>query len=280
MKFYLFLMIVIPKVLFSQVDVRAFVCNSKGYPLSFTNIVSTKKQRGTITNENGEFQISIFASDDTLKITNVAYLSITIPVSDIHNNDTLFLRESIKSLEGVVVKNWNNYKSEVNLGFFNFSNHGEFILIPGSQIATFIANSFQKEGLIKGIYFRLKETGICKNSLRLRLLSLDTLTNEPFLDILNEDIIITNSDLKSKNYIDLTSHHILMPPTGVFIILELLFPENDCEKKSFTTISATLRIDKNLVWLNFRDRKWGYNNRPRLPNGNYMTPNISIKAAS
>jgi len=272
-------MMVLPNTLFSQENVRAFVCNSNGHPLSFTNIVSTKKQKGTITTENGEFQISIFASYDTLKITNVAYLPITIPVSDIHNNDTVFLRESRKDLDGVVVKNWNKYKSEVNLGFFNSSNRGEFILVPGTQIATFIENSFQKDGLIKGIYFRLKETGKCKNGLRLRLLSLDTLTNEPLLDILNEDIIIPNSDLKIKNYIDLTNHHILMPTYGICIILELLFPENDCEKKSFITISATLSVDQNLVWLNFRDRKWGYNNRPRLPNGNFMTPNISIKVA-
>ncbi len=279
MKSYLFLLLVLPNSLLSQVSVKAIVCNTKGYPLPFTNIVSTKKQKGTITNENGEFQISFFSSNDTLKITNVAYLPITIPVSDIHNNDTLFLRESIKELEGVVIRNWNKYKTEINLGFFNSSNRGEFILIPGSQIATFIENNLQKEGLLKGIYFRLKETGKCKNSLRLRLLSLDTITNQPLLDILNEDIIINNSDLKSKNYIDLTSHQILMPSTGVFVILELLFPEDNCEKRSFTTISATLSVDKNLVWLNFRDRRWGYNNRPRLPNGNFMTPNISVKVA-
>ena len=113
----------------------------------------------------------------------------------------------------------------------------------------------------------------------MRLLSIDTLTNEPLLDILNENYIIPNSDLSKKNYIDLSSRKIPMPKKGVFVILELLFPETNCNSKSFTTISATLTVNKNIVWLNFRDRKWGNSNRPRLPNGNFMTPNISLKVA-
>ena len=118
--------------------------------------------------------------------------------------------------------------------------------------------------------------GKCRNNLRIRVLSLDTLSARPLLDILNENITILNSELKTRNYIDLSKEQITMPRSGIFVVLELLYPETECDKHSYTSISATLSVEKDLVWFNYRDRKWSHNTRPRLPNGDYMTPNVSV----
>jgi hypothetical protein len=272
------LLILFPGQLFSQITINATIINRNHEPLAFTNIVTTKGRNGTISNEIGQFTISNVYKTDTLKITNVAYLPVFISVNEIIQNDTIVLVEVIKELAGVTVRNWNSYKQKVELGFFHHSNHGEFTLLPGSQIATFIENVRQKEGILEGIYFRLKKTGKCKNSLRIRILKMDSFSLQPAIDLLNENIVIPNINLKTKNYFDLRQHRIILPPDGFFLVLELLFPDKNCETSSFTSISATLTVPKNVVWLNFRDSKWN-NIRPKLPNGNYMTPNISAKIA-
>lgn len=277
MKCLLFFFAFIPIHSVAQLNVKAFVCNKKHEPLPLTNIVSIKTHNGTITDENGKFQIAEMNVNDTLKITNISYLPLLIPVSKITSNDTIFLLDNIKELDEIIVRNWNSYKSAIELGYFNYPNNGEFKLMPGNQIALYIDNPLKKEGIIKGVYFRLKQKGKCENSLRLRLSDISKLDLEPSLDILNENVIIANTELRSKNYIDLTKYRILMPQKGVFVILELLFPENNCQIKSYTSLSANLSVQKNLVWLNFRDKSWAHNNRPRLPNGNFITPNISLR---
>ena len=153
MKKIILFLLIIPKITFSQLLLRAVICNSKHEPLPYTNIVLIKKQYGTISNENGEFQVQSLESNDTLKITNVAYIPVLIPLRELHNNDTVYLVDNIKQLDEVIVKNWVNYKSETNLGYFNASNNGEFILNPGNQIATLIENNSFKDGQLKGVFF-------------------------------------------------------------------------------------------------------------------------------
>ncbi|WP_301920754.1 hypothetical protein [Ferruginibacter sp.] len=70
-----------------------------------------------------------------------------------------------------------------------------------------------------------------------------------------------------------------MPKEGLFILLEWIYPDKDCDKDSFTSIAANLSLPNNIVFLNFRDNAWKTSNRPRLPNGNYMTPNVALKVA-
>jgi hypothetical protein len=99
----------------------------------------------------------------------------------------------------------------------------------------------------------------------------------PGFDLLDESIIIRNDKLKKNNFIDLTRYKLLMPKNGVYVLLEWLYPDTICDKNAYTSIAANLETPVNLVWLNFRDKKWGHSNRPKLPNGNFMTPNIGIE---
>lgn len=278
---YIILIIIfrLPCVAFSQTYVKGVICNSKKVPLPFTNIVSLKKYNGTSTNEKGEFQLNNITDDDTLKITNVAFYPKLVAIKDFVKIDTIFLDDNIKELEGVIVRNFGSFKQEQTLGFLEFKNNAEFKLMPGNQMAIFIENKAKRQAWIKDISFKVKKSGSCKNSMRVRLLQLDSLGIAPSLDLLNENLILNSSELKKVTHIDISEYKILLPKKGVFVVLEWVASETDCDKNSFTSISANMTVPNNLVWLNFRDKLWGHNNRPRLPNGNYMTPNVSIKVA-
>jgi hypothetical protein len=265
--------------LLAQTILKGTIVNGNKEPLPLTNIVLLKKNTGTITNENGQFNLTIASPADSIKISNIAYYSKLVAISDLQNSDTIVLSENIKQLNEIVVSNLSNFKTETNLGFYDNSANGSFKLIPENQLALYIANRQAKEGWIKGVSFKVKDLGKCKNSMRIRLLQMDSVKFMPSIDILDENVIIKSADLKKLNYIDLSAFKIILPKEGVFVVLEWLYPDKDCDRNLYTSLSATLTEPTNIVWFNFRDKAWTKDKRPRLPNGNYMTPNVGIRVA-
>ncbi len=279
MKYLLIKLLFFPSLLFAQASIKGVIINEAKEPLPLTNIVLVNKSAGTITDDQGRFVLENITETDSVKITNIAYKSIIVAIKNLYQNDTILLFRSEIALDEVIVGDLSKYRQEQLLGFSNYPDKGSFSLQPGNQIALYIANEKGITGHIKGISFQLKETGKCKNSMRLRLLRLDTLTSLPAKDILIENILLQSSDLKKANYIDVSKYNILLPYEGVVVLLEWVFPDNLCNKNAYSSVSANLLVPNNLVWMNYRDGAWKKNNRPRLPNGNFMTPNIGIKVA-
>jgi hypothetical protein len=279
MKFIVFALIIIPTLSFSQINIKGVICNSKREPLPFTNIVSVKKQNGTTTDEKGIFQLDNLDKNDTLKFSNIAYYSKLVSVETLEKNDTIFLNENTKILDEVIITNFGNFRTEQDLGFLNFKTNASFDLKPGGQIALFIENKMERIGWIKEVSFKAKTQGKCKCGIRVRLIQPDSSGRNPDLDLLNDNVIVNSNDLKRTNRINLSDYKILMPKNGVFVVLEWLYSDNDCDKNSFTNILGNMAVATDLVWFNYRDKNWQHNYRPRVPNGNYMTPNIGIKVA-
>jgi hypothetical protein len=275
----LLLLLLISSSSLGQISIKGKIKDIRGNALSLTNIVSIKSNYGTITNENGEFELHNLSHLDTLKITNIAFVPKLIPISTLHNNDEIILNDSIKKLDEVIVRSFSSYKKKLDLGYSSSSSRGEFKLQPGNQIAVYINNPSNREGWVKNITFGIKDFGKCKNSMRLRLLEADSISFYPTNDLLLENIILENNSLKRKNKIDLSSYKIIMPKNGIYIMLEWVSLDENCDKNSYTSISANLETVTNVVWLNYRDKKWGHSNRPRLPNGNFMTPNFGLEVA-
>lgn len=277
MKLFLLLSIFYPAILLAQISIHGVVVDEDNMILPMSNIVFINKNMGTITDENGVFNLSIFSAIDSIKITNIAYVAKVISLFDLQKNDTVKLKKNIHQLKDLVIRDFSKYSNEINIGFNNYPNNGEFKFGPGQQIATYIANENSSEGWIKGVGFRVKDFGKCKNSLRIRLLQLDTINFKPSIDLLEETILIQSSDLKRTNYIDLSAYKIILPKEGIFIVLEWLYPDTVCDKNSYTTIAANLSLSKDIVSFNFWDREWRKGNRPRMDKGNFITPNVLLR---
>jgi hypothetical protein len=274
--FVFFVFLLVPIISFSQVKIRAVVCNSKKEPLPYTNIVSSVTFNGTSTDQNGEFEMENVRINDTIKISNVGYKSKLVSVRVLLNIDTIFLEDNIRALAEVVVRPYK--EREVDLGFSKSPNNASFILRPGSQLASYVENK-QAEGWIKGVYFKIVNKGKCKNSMRVRILKVDPFNLTPSSDILNENVLINADNLKYNNYVDLDKYNIPFPREGVFVVIEWVYTDQVCDKNSYTVVSANMSINNDIVWFNVRDKHWSHGNRPRLPNGNYMTPNVGLKVA-
>ena len=279
MKFIFLALIIIPFISFSQINIKGIICNSKREPLPFTNIVSLKMHNGAVTDAKGIFQLYNLNKDDTLKISNIAYHSKLLSVETFEKNDTIFLNQNIKTLNEVLINNFDNFKKEQELGFFNFRNNASFDMKSGGQIAVFIENKTGRKGWIKEVSFKAKTEGKCKCGIRIRIMKPDSTSEKPGLDLLNDNVIVNTDNLKRINRINLSDYKIIMPKNGVFVVLEWLYSDIKCDKNSFTNILGNMEIARDLVWFNYRDKDWQHYNRPKVPNGNYMTPNIGIKVA-
>jgi hypothetical protein len=91
----------------------------------------------------------------------------------------------------------------------------------------------------------------------------------PYLDIIDEDIIITVNKGKRKNVIDISNHKIIFPKNGIFIVYEVLkiesnkyvfkYTENN-SKKVIKKVYYAPDFECNLVdeqnTYYFRDTKW------------------------
>lgn len=279
MKLIALILILIPTFSFSQREIKGVICNSKKETLSFTNIVSVQNKNGTATNLNGRFQLKNISNQDTLKVTNIAYHSILIPVKILKTNDTIFLTENIQTLNEVFVPNFAGFKTEQHLGFLKFKPNASFDLKAGGQIAVFIENKTKRPGWLKEISFKTQARSKCRCGMRIRILQTDASGINPGMDLLHENIIVNSEDLKRVNKINISNYKILMPETGIFIVLELLYSESDCDKSSSTKILGNMSIPVDLVWFNYRDKIWKHGYRPKVPNGNYSTPDVGVKVA-
>ncbi len=264
-----------PFVVYCQkIKVSGYVIDTKGNPLQYVNVVSIGKKIGTVTDDHGFFTISADIKD-SLKFSHIAFETRTISVNDI-KSDTIILVEYSNVIKEVVVRNFNSYLDKTKIGFFNKDNNGEFLLAPGNQIAVFIKNPRKKDALIKSITFKVKKRGKCNSKLRLRLLDNYKNMMHPGQDLLSDNYIIDNFSLQKSNTIDISKSKVFLPSNGIFIVIEWISNEPDCQKNSFPSIGANLSTKENLVWFNYRDRQWNKPDKRPLPNGNYMTPNIFL----
>ncbi|MBX2887646.1 MAG: carboxypeptidase-like regulatory domain-containing protein [Ferruginibacter sp.] len=279
MKCIVFSLMIIPTISFSQINIHGIVCNLNHTPLAYTNIVSVKKQNGATTNEKGEFLLKHFDYDDTIRVTNISYYPQLISVKTLLNSDTIFLSEYTKTLDEVIATNFNNLTDEEDLGFLHLKTNAFFDLKPGGQIAVFIEHKRKSTGWIKTVSFKAKTHGRYKCDIRVRLMEPNATDMSPGFDLLSENIIVAANHLKRTNNINLSKYKILMPKNGVFVALEWLCSTHACDENSCTNILGNMSVSTDLVWFNYRDRKWQHNFRPSMRNGNFTTPNIGIKVA-
>ena len=258
----------------NQKIVSGFVKDNNGNPLPYVNIVSISKKNGTVTNDKGFFEINVEIID-SIKFSHIAYKSKTVCVKDL-KSDTIILVENYISINEIVIKSSINSKSKTKLGFYGKDRKGEFILSPGNQIAVFIDNPKRKNALINSITFEVKKAGNCYSKLRLRLLDNPENSMFPGRDLLLDNYIIENNYLSKTNTIDVSKSKVLLPQNGIFAVIEWLSIAYNCNEKSYPSLTANLSTKENVIWFNFRDKRWNRPNIKPLPNGNYMTPNISL----
>ncbi|WP_425275588.1 SusC/RagA family TonB-linked outer membrane protein [Sphingobacterium detergens] len=89
-------------------DIKGKVVDRQGFPLSGVTLVEKDKDRGTSTNDKGEFTLRVSGPNAVLLVSNVGFISQEVSVSQ--SFMAITLQEDLTSLEEVVVVGYGTQK--------------------------------------------------------------------------------------------------------------------------------------------------------------------------
>lgn len=228
------LTILISSKVFSQERlIKGIVTDSLQKPIQYANIGILNKPIGTVSNQNGEYILSIDNSMnlDTLKISCLGFKSVEKVISKIQNNNfNISLENYSEKLEEIVIKSTNlktyvlgKEKSNVkNQVFFAIKDRKDLNL--GSEIGRKFSIGTKKPSLLKEFKFFVKENNFDMVKFRINIYTI--LNNRPDKKI-NESNIIVGLENKNKGWVivDLTESE-LKTQQDIIIAVEWI----DCSK--------------------------------------------------
>jgi len=123
---------------YAQVNVRGKVVDTSGESLIGVNVVIKETKQGTITDVNGEFNLSVPSSSSTLLFTYVGFSALEIPL----NGRTLLnvtLEEDNELLDEVIVVGYGTQKKVSVTGSVAQIDSKELLQAPSGNISSLLA---------------------------------------------------------------------------------------------------------------------------------------------
>lgn len=208
-------------------------------PIPYANIGIINSSVGTLSNEDGTFQISIphKHGQDTILFAALGYGRQSFPVTSLLNEGGLVitLQEKVTTLKQVVVSAKKKKEKSYLLG--NRFTSGGFLyadsVSAGAAMALLIENKYPSYHTELTFPITLEEVNmyIDKNSendfkIRIRFLERDSLSGQPGNDLLIENIIVNSSIKKGWISVDLMPYHLTMN-NPFFLVFEWIMEDTD-----------------------------------------------------
>jgi hypothetical protein len=196
-------------------------------PIPFAGIELKSAHKGTISDLAGYFRMEIEAGrmNDTIRISSLNFDPVKIPLKNftIRGMHTFYLNERKIELPGIDVigekgklQQWGNHRWFAS-GSFYLDTHGQ-------QTALYIANEKQQTGNLVSVSFYLSKKGNTDAPFRVHIYSHDSASRKPGTDLLPEMVIIKPNQGKGWYKINLSRYRIILPPTGLYVAIEGIFP--------------------------------------------------------
>lgn len=197
---------------------------SSNAPLPYVNIGVLNKDRGTVSNTDGYFQLELNEShlSDTLRISRVGYAPKTVLVKSLMNRKepyTIVLDEEVSALNEVVVtaKAW-KYKTIGNKTKSKFLSTGFAYDMLGAELGLRI-NIGRKPTYVRAFNFHVSYNRLSAKAIfRLNIYALEG--GKPGKNLLNENVLIPIAAGESGVFsVDLKKHDLVLND-DVIVMLE------------------------------------------------------------
>ncbi len=206
-------------------------------PIAYANIGIVNTSVGTISNEDGTFSLKVSDQNknDSVLFSAIGYGRKNISVQSITAHDlTILLEEKPAHLNEVTITSSKEKNRHFELG--NSKYKGGVLetdtTYAGSSTALLIENKnpYQKD-LIFPVYLERARIRIYRNNLlsfklRIRLYSVDSLTNYPGEDLLDKSLVVESSMRNGWLEFDLSSFRFLISKP-FFVAFERILTQND-----------------------------------------------------
>jgi hypothetical protein len=223
---------------YGQISIKGKVVDqSTKKPIAYTNIGIVNTGIGTISNEDGSFSLQVpdVNLKDTLRLSAIGFGKKNISIQSFLGRDlTIYLKEQIIQLNEVTVTTIKEKNKFFELG--NRRSRGGTLetdtVYAGSATALLIenVNPIQKD-LSFPVYLKEARIRIFRNNLpsfkmRVRLYSVDSLTNAPREDLLNKSAVVESSMKNGWLTFDLSEFQYLITKP-FFIAFERILTKTD-----------------------------------------------------
>ncbi|MFZ1527599.1 MAG: carboxypeptidase-like regulatory domain-containing protein [Ferruginibacter sp.] len=209
--------------------------------IPYATIGLVKENRGTTSNENGNFKIASRYENDSLRVSAVGFKTIVYPITHAFDSIMIELEENQIVLKEVIVSNRTMKESPVRVNDFDNCgiNYFSVGLRTYSQIAQY--NCAPRENM------QLSKLRICKSAnsskFRVRIYEMDSITGKPSKDLALQSIDVNSS--KRNVELDLMGYNIFLKKKDFYIAIEWLFiPSNEF------TVKTKIRREK-IIFSNY-----------------------------
>jgi hypothetical protein len=262
--------------LFYTVEAQSIACRivdgSTNEGIPFVNIGVVGKNIGTVSDEEGNFQLQIPKSNllpqDTLRISAIGYETVSVLIKDIESVPrTIKMKKIIFSLPGVTI-NPNSHKNTKELGHSLESDKIVFYFLSnklGTELATLIKVKKGKMYLKKA-HFNISVNNFGEIFFRVNLY--ENRNRKPYQRMLDEEIIVKTAMKKGTLSVDLSRYNLVVEK-DFFLSLEWVKALN--EGKITEDLKFCAGLGKGLIytkstsqanWKEFTQKKYGF--RPLL----------------
>lgn len=230
-------------VLGQPLEIKGIVLNSQTLePIPFANVAIAGSLKGTYSNQNGEFKLTV-SQEDSLEFSSVGFSNLTLITTQI--GDSILLHPQATVLNEIVVSPHPKPKKnqlKQTFGYFREKNTGLFI--GHKQVAVKFNNQPRNEGFIEKVFLRIghnlkKDYGKHLVLIKFLHISKSNLPGE-LLFALDEPIVVYSK--QQRVVVELKDYHIPFPKEGCFLAVEFLgyyadntifTPYNNVERLSY-----------------------------------------------
>ena len=105
----LMLVLIIANIsLYGQKEIKGKIFDSKKHTtLSYVNVGIYSKDKGTVSNDDGEFELNLKNDElnDSITFSMIGYKTVKIPVNYFFLKDSIFLDEEVINLKEIIIRN-------------------------------------------------------------------------------------------------------------------------------------------------------------------------------
>jgi hypothetical protein len=225
-----------------EINIKGILVNERDHsPVAYANIGILNTPVGTISNEDGTFELSIPGKfhEEQLLFAALGFERKSFMVKDLskENKNTITLTEQPTLLKNLTVKSHRPQPTVTAEMGNQYSNEGSIYAdsaAAGSAMALLIENKYPSYHPsltvpyhIKNAKLKISHNTFDRFKIRIRFLSVDSVTGLPDKDLVNQNIIAASGMKKGWLKFDLEKYNIRIQRQSFFIVFEWLLEDED-----------------------------------------------------
>jgi hypothetical protein len=189
-------------------------------PVPYATVELTGKGRGTVSDSDGQFQLSLSGvqPQDTVTIRNLGFVAKSLSVAEWLAGDTIRLHRAVYELAITTVRPV--AELPVRQGTREPGpNQAEYGMSQWMQVAVYLDNAGERSGVLREVGFYIPRSGKAQSPFRVRIYRPGT-AGEPAADLLLTEVILAADKKGGWVRADLSAYQVIIPTSGYWVAME------------------------------------------------------------